>query len=537
MTYPERVCAALGWSATAAACIAIAVTFASLAQVPPANASVPFELPFQGVILDAAGQPAPDGLYSMTFRLYATSADTDALWSETWDADGAGCGSAPAHCVAVVGGGFDVRLGTVSELPATLASSGVARWLGISVEADPELPRQALGSAAFSWRAAVAESAEELACSGCVGIGHLAASTLDQLSQNAVEAVAAAGFLAGGLPVPASALPSDGLAAVSNGVLTNTIDATVDAANLPVPLDISTSTEFSVGESGTITAAKLELTAGHPYPPDLQVLLFPPPPLAPVELAPTGALAPDESNWSWSSSAGGGLEGLLGLNATGIWTLSVVDAVTNGNEGVGSLEAATLELTLLSDGDVGLVQANGTTTSLQGLAAAVTQGPPLVRSATSSVTLAPGAWHEVVHDLGSEFVSVDLWFQIADGSWELWSARDGGVCVGCSTGIGGGWEPATSGTLASGEYEFTTVTIPEGVVVTVQGEQPLIIRASGTVRVDGSLVLDGSPGTIQQQVWGVGTGGAAGPGGYGGGWAKMGPGGSTLPFLRWKEDE
>jgi hypothetical protein len=54
----------------------IALTFLSEAQVPRT-------LSYQGVLSDTSGAPKPDGSYTLTFRLYATSTGVSALWTET----------------------------------------------------------------------------------------------------------------------------------------------------------------------------------------------------------------------------------------------------------------------------------------------------------------------------------------------------------------------------------------------------------------------------------------------------------------------
>jgi hypothetical protein len=82
------------------------------------------------------------------------------------------------------------------------------------------------------------------------------------------------------------------------------------------------------------------------------------------------------------------------------------------------------------------------------------------------------------------------------------------------TGGDGVFRPLVPTTLDTnarpGGWDFTTIDIPAGVTVRLQGTNPAIIRCQGTVRIDGQLRADGfgANGTIP---------GAGGPGGYAGG--------------------
>jgi len=87
-----------------------------------------------------------------------------------------------------------------------------------------------------------------------------------------------------------------------------------------------------------------------------------------------------------------------------------------------------------------------------------------------------------------------------------------------STGADGAFSPTTSQTItvpASGVFNYTTVNIPAGVIITyVQNPTtnvPLTILASGAVQINGSIHVDGLNGTSS------GFGGLGGPGGARGG--------------------
>ena len=78
------------------------------------------------------------------------------------------------------------------------------------------------------------------------------------------------------------------------------------------------------------------------------------------------------------------------------------------------------------------------------------------------------------------------------------------------------YAPTASEVLPSGIHNYTTITIPAGVVITTDGNAPLELRASGAVSIAGTLDVSGSKGgsvTIGQNGGGGGgNAGAASPG-------------------------
>jgi len=61
---------------------------------------------YQGLLLDSAGQPAPDDDYTITFAIYDLETGGTPLWDET-------------QTVSVVAGLFNVRLGATSPIAPT----------------------------------------------------------------------------------------------------------------------------------------------------------------------------------------------------------------------------------------------------------------------------------------------------------------------------------------------------------------------------------------------------------------------------------
>lgn len=86
-----------------------------------------------------------------------------------------------------------------------------------------------------------------------------------------------------------------------------------------------------------------------------------------------------------------------------------------------------------------------------------------------------------------------------------------------STGADGAYSPASNTTLtlpASGIFNFTTITIPSGVTVTLAknaANTPAVLLASGNVTISGTLTVTGSVGGV------LGRPGPAGSGGFDGG--------------------
>ena len=85
-------------------------------------------------------------------------------------------------------------------------------------------------------------------------------------------------------------------------------------------------------------------------------------------------------------------------------------------------------------------------------------------------------------------------------------------CNPCGSGADGAFSPAASANLTGGTYNFTSVNIPAGVVITVIGSQPLIINCMGNVQIDGTLRANGNNGGdgVTYVTFGAGGTGVAG---------------------------
>jgi hypothetical protein len=112
-----------------------------------ALADVPGLISYQGTLTDDGGV-ALDTTVAMTFSIYPDSNAGPQLWTETQPS------------VEVTDGLFNVLLGRVIPLSDAVFLES-ERWLGVQVGGDPEMtPRQRIGSVAYAFRTARADTAE-----------------------------------------------------------------------------------------------------------------------------------------------------------------------------------------------------------------------------------------------------------------------------------------------------------------------------------------------------------------------------------------
>jgi hypothetical protein len=105
-------------------------------------------LQYQGVLLDAANTPKPDGDYSIIFRLYDAATDGAVVWQET-------------QSVIVSGGFFSVSLGQAQSIPSNIFDNKQL-FLGVQVGDESEMsPRQQLAVSPYAFWSYSAKVAEE----------------------------------------------------------------------------------------------------------------------------------------------------------------------------------------------------------------------------------------------------------------------------------------------------------------------------------------------------------------------------------------
>ncbi len=152
----------------AAACLLVAAPAAAL----------PIVLSLQGHIRTSAGAPVADGKYGLAVRIHDAAEGSQKLFEEKFLG------------VVVQSGIFALLVGGDEvKLDASLFQTGAARWVGVAVDGDPELPRVRLSTVPFAAYALVTAQAHGLACSGCIDTAALAdgAVTGAKLAVNAVE--------------------------------------------------------------------------------------------------------------------------------------------------------------------------------------------------------------------------------------------------------------------------------------------------------------------------------------------------------------
>jgi hypothetical protein len=131
-----------------------------------AHAAVPYTINYQGFLTEAATGKPQTAAVSVTFKLYDALTAGNLLYTEVQN-------------VTPVNGTFNVRIGSVTAFPATLAFDK-PYWLEITVGTQTLAPRQPLASSATALRAAVAESLPPVS-----GIGTLNfAAGVNTLTQN-----------------------------------------------------------------------------------------------------------------------------------------------------------------------------------------------------------------------------------------------------------------------------------------------------------------------------------------------------------------
>lgn len=118
-------------------CQIIAVLVLGLLGVSQAHAQgVVGTLRIQGTLKTNNGQPANDGAYALTFKIYTSEAGGTAIWTETQPA------------VQITGGVYSAVLGSVSPLTPAF---DVPYWLGVTIGSGTELqPRTALTAAPYA---------------------------------------------------------------------------------------------------------------------------------------------------------------------------------------------------------------------------------------------------------------------------------------------------------------------------------------------------------------------------------------------------
>jgi len=113
-----------------------------------AFAEIPEVINYQARLLDSEGLPVSDGSYQIRFSIYGSESGDDTLWSSGFQS------------VDVEGGTVYYMIGSNLPLPNDLFSSGIDRYLGITVDPNPEYsPRIKMSSVGYAYHSLRSDTA------------------------------------------------------------------------------------------------------------------------------------------------------------------------------------------------------------------------------------------------------------------------------------------------------------------------------------------------------------------------------------------
>ena len=488
-------------------------------SVPPADILT------HGRMTNNAGA-AVDGSYGVTVRLWDAATDGNELWSEDFAA------------VSVEQGHFAIPL---EGVPIDSLSAAGDVWVGMQIEADPELPRSRLASAPY---AMVATRALSISCSGCIPAAALSQEVNDIIDQaaasgsytdeQAVTAVVNSNlfYTKTAAAILADLLPADGLDEVSGGLLSTTFEDNFPSADTPIDI----ADQNPLGSPSTIVvpnvglAKDFEVTVeveGHSDVSELKVSLFAPDGeeflLFDKELAGSTGF-----NLKWPTVDQQQLEKFVGTNIQGSWHLKVVDDAFDTNTVDGTLKGWNISITTLSNQKVqftGDFYGNGK--QIKDLGAPTDDGDATNKGYVDAsfkdrvfsekfLAVAPGSEVTLAHSADTSLIFAQSWFRDpGSGQW----SRNGAAVAGDQLGDGsdGAFEPLSNTNLAAGSYQFSSMKIPPNVTVTVTGNTPLVIKSTTNIEIQGNLLSNGASGGNINTSGINSSGGAGGPGGFAGG--------------------
>ncbi len=554
----------------------------ALAAAGPIYAAVPAQVAVEGFLYSSSGSAAPDGTYTVSFRVYETETAATPLWTEA------------NAVVSVKNGQFSWPLGSKTPLDATTVAK--AAWFGLTVDKDPELPRKPLQSTFFALRAGMAAGLE---CTGCVAASALDAKVLtgyakatdlsavgksgqykdllgapdlasyaktadlaayaktadlssyakatdlaDYVKASSLAKVAGTGQYAdlAGLPVLAKlgatcgtglvvkGLKADGSLdcitggdqALSNSFTTKLNNVFTNEIPIAIPNAKPQGTSLSVvvPDIGLVEGVSAEVDVLNSDISKLKLTLLDP--LGVSHLLYNGGMTGTALKTAFPSPtpmAVGNLDGWIGKSPKGDWHLMATDLSPSGSGDDGFINRFSIKFKYAATGKLAAVpQLTDVDGHVYGRIASV-----------SKDNLADG--QALTFQANGPAVVAQAWFY--DASAKSWvQANSGqsatGSCSNCGTAADGVFNPQSNTTLATNKkYQFSQFIIPKGVTVTVTGSAALEIKASVKVQIDGTLLLDGgkAPDT-NSGTNGCGGGasqpGAAGPGGWVGGYSTYG---------------
>jgi hypothetical protein len=151
---------------------------------------------------------------------------------------------------------------------------------------------------------------------------------------------------------------------------------------------------------------------------------------------------------------------------------------------------------------------------------------------TSDDELLGGEYIDLV--VGSDDFIAGAWVRDDEGYWRSVAstlAQTTGGCSICGDESDGVYDAGGSAeiTMAGGTYNFTDFVVPSWQTITITGSDPLLIRASQKIDIQGQILADGGDSTSREGGIGVAGGfdGGSGGGSYSEGFDGGGPGGGV----------
>ncbi len=359
------------------------VIVVAMLVAPPVAADVPATMTTEGMLHAKGGGPVADGDYTIAFALYAAQSGGTALWSESLK-------------LKVAAGQFHHVLGSVKPIKASVLGAAKQSWIGLTIEKEAELPRTRMHAVAFAMVAATAATAKGLSCTGCVSVKALKFDGDLDLGGKAIKAakitatdivaknVAATSFVGDGskltgIKVPSGAcskagevvkginadgslkcvkamdpnnLPADGLAKVSNNLLSNQfIDVIAGGTNVPI-LDNN-----PTGKSDTLNFPDIGIAQKFEVMVDLSnsdiskltLNLYDPTNTKHVLYDKGGKGSALKGTWPTSNKlVSGDLGAWVGKNPKGAWRLQPVDLGYKDNKVDGAVKSWSIRIQTLS---------------------------------------------------------------------------------------------------------------------------------------------------------------------------------------------
>jgi hypothetical protein len=299
--------------------VLLSCSLSMLAQSDSATV-VPRLINFSGKVVDAQGKALP-GVAGVTFAIYKEEEGGAPLWMETQNVQ------------ADKNGRYSVQLGASKSagLPTELFSTGEARWLGVRINSEAELPRTLLLSVPYALKAHDAETLGGKPLSSFMLLPKAGqnANALGAATEQANEIVctSATGCKAGFIPLFSS-----------NGGSSKVTDSLVSQSGTSVKVAGSETLTGALSASGNISTSgnvgSRTMTATAPFNTITGTMTGSGSSVAAVtgDATATGAAGFTFGVWGISASDSG--RGVFGLS-TGASGVGVIGEISSGSNGIG----------------------------------------------------------------------------------------------------------------------------------------------------------------------------------------------------------